>query len=210
MLSISPENITQLGIGGLAGAAVISLFFLLAHQEALSIEGGYSNHANDLGGETMYGVTAAVARQHGYNGPMAQLPESTAVRISHDVYWRPLQLDSIAVIGPEYHDLAKTIYYVAFNQGPHRSVRHLQVCLNISNNAGRHYRDVRVDGRMGPRTLSAFAGYVKRRGAAGAATLEMCVVGLQVARYAYISQRRQRNQSFTHGWIKTARRLLDE
>ena len=209
MLSISSDNIAALGIGAV-GMTVVSLFFLLAHHEALSIEGGYSNHPNDLGGATMYGVTEAVAREYGYHGQMEMMPEELAMQISQANYWDPLWLDSISVVGPEYHDLAKTIYYIAFNQGPSRSMQHFQVCLNVNNNAGRHYRDVHVDGRMGARTLAAFDGYVQRRGAAGASTLEMCVVGLQVARYAYISQRRRRNQSFTHGWIKTARRLLDE
>lgn len=39
-------------------------------------EGGYVNNPNDPGGETMWGVTKAVARQYGYTGSMRQLAQS--------------------------------------------------------------------------------------------------------------------------------------
>ena len=41
-------------------------------------EGGYSNNPKDPGGETMWGITARVARAAGYTGPMRDLPRDTA------------------------------------------------------------------------------------------------------------------------------------
>ena len=38
------------------------------------IEGGYSNDPQDPGGETMYGITARLARAYGYTGAMRDLP----------------------------------------------------------------------------------------------------------------------------------------
>ena len=46
-------------------------------------EGGYINHPNDPGGETMWGVTKRVARANGYTGSMRNLPKSTAQVIAH-------------------------------------------------------------------------------------------------------------------------------
>lgn len=56
-------------------------------------EGGYTNNPNDPGGETMWGITARVARASGYMGPMPELPLDTAKSIAKKLYWDPLKLD---------------------------------------------------------------------------------------------------------------------
>jgi lysozyme family protein len=56
-------------------------------------EGGYSFNPADPGGETMWGVTARVARENGYTGAMKDLPIETAKDIAKKLYWDPLQLD---------------------------------------------------------------------------------------------------------------------
>jgi lysozyme family protein len=58
-------------------------------------EGGYSNNPADPGGETMWGVTARVARAAGYAGPMKDLPRDTAKAIAKKLYWDPLRLDQL-------------------------------------------------------------------------------------------------------------------
>lgn len=56
-------------------------------------EGGYSNNPADPGGETMFGVTARVARANGYTGEMRLMPIETARAIAKRVYWDPLHCD---------------------------------------------------------------------------------------------------------------------
>lgn len=58
-------------------------------------EGGYSNNPNDPGGETMWGVSARVARASGYSGAMRELPLETAQAICKNLYWNPLRLDEL-------------------------------------------------------------------------------------------------------------------
>ena len=49
-------------------------------------EGRYSNNPADRGGETMWGITAAVARANGYAGAMRDMPRETAKDIYHRRY----------------------------------------------------------------------------------------------------------------------------
>ncbi|MDN7177202.1 hypothetical protein M0D69_04090 [Caballeronia sp. SEWSISQ10-4 2] len=64
-----------------------------AFKSLIGSEGGYSFNPADPGGETMWGVTARVARTYGYAGPMKDLPLATAKEIAKTKYWDPLRLD---------------------------------------------------------------------------------------------------------------------
>lgn len=52
------------------------------------VEGGYFNHPNDPGGETMYGIIKTEARANGYNGAMRDLPREVACEIYLRKYWK--------------------------------------------------------------------------------------------------------------------------
>ena len=99
-------------------------------------EGGYSNNPNDPGGETMWGVTARVARAYGYTGPMRQLPQETAKEIARKVYWNPLKLDSF---DPR---VAFQILDANYNGG--------KCVLWMQGASG-----AKVDGVLGPQTIAA-------------------------------------------------------
>lgn len=112
-----------------------------AVKRVLMHEGGYSNHPDDPGRSTMYGVTEAVAREIGYRGDMRELPIDLAKRIYKDRYWDAVRAD----------DLPAGIRYVMFdaavNSGPRQSAIWLQRALGIT-----------ADGVIGPITIShAFA-----------------------------------------------------
>jgi len=111
--------------------------FCKAFHELLGNEGAYSNHPDDPGGETMWGVTKRVARNWGYTGEMKELPVETAKMIYKKLYW---------------HDLYEILpYIVAFNifdagvnHGTRTSVKWLQKVLEVD-----------VDGIIGNNTISA-------------------------------------------------------
>lgn len=199
-----PGPITTGAGGGLLGMLAASAYFLAAHQPVAVHEGGYSDHADDLGGATMHGVTEEVARREGYEGAMEALPESLAVAIAYNNYWRPLALDRIAAT---YEPVAAQLYDISFNAGPGRAAEIFQRCLNALNNQQRWYADVAVDRAIGPRTLAAFDAYADRRGEAGGPVLHTCIITLQGWHYIRISEARERNESFTFGWL---RRITDD
>lgn len=99
-------------------------------------EGGYSNHPQDSGGETMWGVTARVARASGYTGPMRDLPRETAKAIAKKLYWDPLHLDEFD------SRVAFQIFDANYNGG------HAVLWMQGASGAV-------VDGLIGPKTIAA-------------------------------------------------------
>ena len=115
-------------------------------------EGGYNDDPNDSGNwssgqvgvgtldGTMYGVSAPVARENGYTGPMRDLPLSLAQSIAKAKYWDPVHGDELPP------SVATQIFDAAYNSGDHRAERWLQQAVGV-----------RVDGDIGPQTLAAVA-----------------------------------------------------
>lgn len=101
-------------------------------------EGGYANHPSDPGGETMWGITARVARQAGYIGPMRDLPRETAKTIARNQYWDAVRADRL----PE--GVRFDVFDTAYNSGVKTAIRLLQRAAAVSD-----------DGVFGPRTLAA-------------------------------------------------------
>lgn len=61
-------------------------------------EKGYSDHPADKGGPTMDGVAEATARRYGYQGDMRDIPSSLIDSIYIDLYWAPLNLDTLSAL----------------------------------------------------------------------------------------------------------------
>ena len=99
-------------------------------------EGGYSNNPADPGGETMWGVTARVARAHGYGGDMRALPQATAKQIAKSVYWDPYYCDQF---DPR---VAFQVFDAAYNGG--KPATWLQLAAGVD-----------ADGVIGPVAIAA-------------------------------------------------------
>ena len=97
-------------------------------------EGGYSNNPRDPGGETMWGITARVARAWGYSGPMKSLPRDTAKQIAKKWYWDILRCDAYNKV------VAYQVFDALYNGG--------QVVIWMQAASG-----AKVDGIFGPETL---------------------------------------------------------
>lgn len=162
-------------------------------------EGGYSNHVGDLGGETMYGITQNVAREHGYRGDMRALPRDLAFSIYANEYWHKLRLDEVASISAA---VAAEIADTGVNMGQGIAVRFLQTALNAMGRDGQLYPDLKVDGGLGPITLAAFGAYTTARGNDdGDAVMIAALNALQGARYIEIALEAPKQRAFTFGWF---------
>lgn len=104
----------------------------------LKHEGGFSDHPDDPGGKTRYGITEAVAREVGYRGDMRELPLDLAKRIYFERYWLPSRAADLPAA------LRYPMFDAAVNSGPRTAARWLQRAIGTT-----------VDGVIGPATLEA-------------------------------------------------------
>lgn len=109
-----------------------------AFDRLLGHEGEYSNNPQDPGGETMWGITIAVARANGYTGAMRNLPKDTAKSIYRKLYWDAVKADQLA------DSVNFDVFDGAVNSGVSRSIRWLQAASGVDQ-----------DGIIGPKTIDA-------------------------------------------------------
>ena len=109
-----------------------------AFTHLLGHEGGYVNHPEDPGGETNWGVTKVVARDHGYYGEMRNLTQDIAKDIYRRAYWDKVQADNLPPA------IRYAVFDAAVNSGVGTAVRWLQQAVGAT-----------PDGVLGPKTLAA-------------------------------------------------------
>ena len=127
----------------------------------LSLEGGYVNHPSDPGGETNWGITKQTAKEHGYVGPMVNLPRETAIDIYAESYvYKPNFSAVIEISEP----VGTKLVDAGVNVGHSRSSRWYQQALNSFSRGCKDYPCISVDGRIGPGTLSAHRSLKSKRG----------------------------------------------
>lgn len=163
-------------------------------------EGGYVNHKADRGGETMRGVTVAVAREAGYLGPMRALPKGCTAKepvcsdkIYTDRYMRDPGFLPIIEAEPA---VGEELVNTAVNTGPARPSRWLQQSLN-----GMCGSRLKIDGKVGNGTHKAF-----RTCQAEVGRVTFCLTmldrldGIQSAFYDAIVRANPSQRVFLKGW----------
>ena len=171
----------------------------LAH--TVGIEGDYSNHPSDSGGKTRFGITEARARAHGYTGDMRDLPLPFAREIYAIDFWMQMRCDAIARLSEK---VALELFDTGVNVGTATAVKFLQRALNALNRQQRDYADIKDDGVMGSMTLAALQAYFRVRTDEEATYVLLKAMNcLQGAFYIDLSQRREKDEDFVYGWLRT-------
>jgi lysozyme family protein len=169
-------------------------------EDLLRKEGGFVDHPDDRGGATNFGITVAVARDAGWNGPMHDLPRALALQIYRRRYWTHPGFDRVAAV---MADVAAELFDTGVNMGPGVAAGFLQRALNALNRRGADWPDIMVDRRIGPATIDALRRFKAVRGAAAEPVLMKALNALQGARYIEIAESRQANESFVFGWLSS-------
>jgi lysozyme family protein len=173
--------------------------------EIIRIEGGYSNDSKDSGGETMYGITVAVARKYGWQYSMKSLTKDVAFNIYSSMYWDSIKLDDVEKLSPM---IAEEMADTSVNLGSMRAAEFLQRSLNALNNEQKDYVDLTIDGIIGNGTIKALAAYLAKRKGEGEAILNNMLNCLQGAFYISLAERRKKDERFIYGWFKNRVKIL--
>src|SRR6476469_9320161 len=167
--------------------------------ELIEREGGYVDHPADKGGPTCFGVTEAVARAHGYAGPMRYLPRAEAAAIYLRIYWRRPRCADVARRSAK---VAAELFDTGVNMGPAVAATFVQRALTALNRNGGDYPDLVPDGRVGPVTLGALDRFLAVRGRErGEVVLMRALEALQGERYLRLAEKRPANEAFLYGWL---------
>lgn len=165
--------------------------------DLIKVEGGFSDHKDDAGKATMYGVTESVARANGYTGPMREMPISVAQNIYRKRYFIDPGFESIYLLSPA---IAEELFDTGVNMGTSVPGPWLQRLLNVFNDAK---TDLVVDGKIGPATIVALRLFLNKRGSEGEAVMVRGLNCLQGCRYIELTEKREQNRAFVYGWIRT-------
>lgn len=173
--------------------------FYKAVEKVLQVEKGYVNDPDDLGGETNWGITKKTARLAGYFGPMKSMTKKQAKDIYKNRFWDKLGLDEIA---DDSEKLAYEMFELGVHSGPEVPGKFFQRILNVMNNREQYYKDIIVDGAVGPQTISAYNKYKTKRGSEGIKVLEVLMNCMQGNRYVELCEARELNEKYMYGWAK--------
>ena len=178
-------------------------------------EGGYSNDPVDPGGETMYGITLAVAQKHKadlvrlykWDGKMINLTKDMARYIYRIDYWNKMKLDQIHAIS---YMLAYQLFDMGVNMGISRAGKWLQEILNVSNNNGALYADLVVDGIIGSGTMIAMNTLISKRGHPTAVKLILrCLLARQINHYIETCLKSPPMEKYFLGWLNRVGESID-
>lgn len=165
-------------------------------EKVLNLEGGYSDHASDSGGKTRYGITENLARSHGYKGEMRELPLSLARTIYKTDFWDVIKLSAVDTASEK---VALELFDTAVNMGPQVAGKFLQRSLNVLNKKQALYLDLKVDGKVGLKTIEAFNSCVKV--AVRESALYKMLNALQGSFYVELCECREKDEDFVLGWF---------
>jgi len=159
--------------------------FDFALRHTLEAEGVFSDHPDDPGGATKYGITEVLADRYGFRVRDLEKPDAKAIYRSE--FWEPLRIGSV-----ESKHIAAELFDTAANMGPHAAVEIAQKACQLLG------EQIAVDGRMGPQTLGALNALIPRY----ERHLYAAMNGFQFVRYVTLFEADpKRRRTFIKGWM---------
>lgn len=186
--------------------------FKSAYYLTMGHEGGYANDPDDVGGETykgiarnyhsswegwkivdMYKKEGSGARE--LNEKLKNNPEMIQLveMFYKQHFWDVNRLDSF-----RSQHIANEMFDTGVNMGTTRAAEFLQKALNVLNKNGQLYEDLVVDGKIGPKSISALNNILDRN---EEALLYKIINVLQGNHYIEFMNKSPVQEKFARGWF---------
>lgn len=179
--------------------------FKPAYKVVMQNEGGYANNPRDRGGETWKGIARKMHPNwigwkivDSLKG--SGFPSNLYAKADLQVYveafyksefWDVLRLDTV-----HNQAIANELFDTAVNMGTGTAAVFLQRVLNVTNRNGAEYHDLKLDGNIGPVTLSALNNHPRPGDVLKALNC------LQGEKYIAICEADPSQETFFAGWMK--------
>lgn len=161
-------------------------------------EQGFVNNPNDRGGPTCWGITERVARAHGYTGSMKDMSRKFAFDVYFNTYYTA---PNFGLILARLYPLGVALTDAGVLCGTGTVSKWLQIVLNVLNRDQKTYKDIGVDGNIGPATSAAMNSFLTARGKDGEKVLLQMFKTMLGAHFIEISIERPQNEEFIYGWF---------
>ncbi len=181
--------------------------FKKAYNITIKNEGLYSVDPDDMGGETFNGISRknwpswsgwSVVDGAKVNGKLRITPDFMN-KIAPLVFnfYKANFWDAVRGDGIPSQAIANELFDTAVNVSVHQATMFLQASLNIMNNRGKLWQDIKEDGKFGAGTLSSLQTAVKVRGEAMVYKVLNCYQG---AFYINLMENKELNEKYI-GWF---------
>lgn len=158
---------------------------------SLPNEGGWSNHPNDKGGATNYGLTLGLAKKYGIETEeeLKEVSQEKVADIFKAEFWR---FDNV-----KSQQVATLLFDIALNSGLSRAVK---IAQGACNHLG---FECIVDGKWGPKTLACV-------NKVPSSQMVPTIQELRKEFYDSIIERDPSQEVFRKGWMNRCFRTLPE
>lgn len=181
--------------------------FRIAYALTEGNEGGYVCDRNDKGGETYRGISRKwfpdwegwlIIDDYKKNNYLKRgdyidnaLLDALVLGFYEFMFWERNRLDKI-----NNQDIANEIFDTAVNMGSDVAIEFVQFAINLLNRDQHDYKDIPVDRKIGPVTISLVNSYPYPE------VIVKVLNGLQFSRYVSICLKDPTQEANFRGWLK--------
>ena len=188
--------------------------FKEAFTKTMVIEGEYSDHSADKGGETYRGISrenhpdwdgwAIIDKLKPTDGINNQfkdkLKSNTRLQKKVESFYKQYYWETILGDKIPNQEIAEKVFDLGVNMGVGRSVKFLQESLNLLNRNQNDYPDTVVDGGLGPLTLKTIKSFLKVEKKDPSYLLKLISL-FQGRQYINIMKNAPQQEIFARGWL---------
>lgn len=171
--------------------------------DADDLNGGLTDPSFD-GYWTNWGVTLQSLETHDWTIHPRDLTFAKAYEFYSRYYFKR---SGASAVLPYHPFLARVIFNYGVHAGYRKAARKLQKLLNIHNNRGKRWIDIKPDGAVGPRTMGVLKAYMDLRDTEEGEDVIFCDYLIAMgAHYQYLAENNDRYEKYTYGWSVRLRR----